>query len=169
MDLNYCLAQMSGDAERIRALVEGVHDEQARWRPNPDSWSVLEVTCHLLDEEREDFRVRLDITLHQPERKWPGIDPQGWVQARRYNEQDLAAALQAFLEEREASLAWLESLEAADWEAAYEAPWGPIRAGDLLASWVAHDLLHMRQLVELHWAYKEQQTAPYSSRYAGEW
>jgi hypothetical protein len=34
---------------------------------------------------------------------------------------------------------------------------------------VAHDLLHMRQLVELHRDYMEQQIAPYSARYAGEW
>ena len=25
-------------------------------------------------------------------------------------------------------------------------PWGRMRAGDLMASWVGHDLLHMRQL-----------------------
>jgi len=66
-------------------------------------------------------------------------------------------------------LAWLRSLDSPDWEATYEAPWGPITAGDLLASWVAHDLLHMRQLVELHWHYKEEQVEPYSTRYAGEW
>lgn len=169
MDYNYCLKQLAGDMLRIRLLAQGVDDDQARWRPDADSWSILEVICHLLDEERKDFRVRLDITLHKPDETWPGIDPAGWVTEHNYNEQVLAASLQAFQEEREASLAWLKRLEAPDWEASYEAPWGTMRAGDLLASWVAHDLLHMRQLVELHWAYNEQKVLPYSTRYAGEW
>ena len=169
MDLDYCLKQLAGDMLRIHMLVQGVDDRQARWRPDADSWSILEVICHLLDEEKKDFRVRLDITLHKPGEAWPGIDPAGWVTEYKYNKQDLAASLKAFKEEREASLAWLKRLEAPHWEAAYETPWGAMRAGDLLASWVAHDLLHMRQLVELHWAYNEQEVLPYSTRYAGEW
>lgn len=169
MDLDYCIKQLAEDAQRVRALVDGVDETQARWKPDPDSWSILEVTCHLLDEERYDFRVRLDITLHKADETWPGIDPAGWVTERGYNNQDLVTSLQEYLEEREFSLAWLRGLEGADWEATYEAPWGLITAGDLLASWVAHDLLHLRQLVELHWYYNEEQAAPYSTRYAGEW
>lgn len=169
MDLDYCKKQLADDAQRIRSLAEGVEERQARWKPDVESWSILEVLCHLLEEEQRDFRVRLDITLHRPGEPWPGIDPGGWVTEHAYNEQDLKATLQMFLEERQASLARLKSLENPNWEATYEAPWGPITAGDLLASWVAHDLLHMRQLVELHWHYKEAQVAPYSTRYAGEW
>lgn len=169
MKLGYCIKQLGDNARRVRELVEGVDEAQACWRPEAESWSILEVTCHLLDEERYDFRVRLDITLHRPQEPWLPIDPAGWVSARKYNEQDLAAALKSYLEERAASLAWLEGLEGADWEAGYEAQWGSIKAGDLLASWVAHDLLHLRQLVELHWYYKEKQVRPYRTLYAGEW
>ena len=48
-------------------------------------------------------------------------------------------------------------------------PWGKLTAGDLLASWAAHDLLHLRQLNELRYAYLIQVAAPYSVRYAGDW
>jgi hypothetical protein len=149
--------------------VEGVTDRQARWKPAVDSWSILEVARHLLDEEREDFRVRLDITLHRPQEPWPAIDPEGWVTARRYNEGDPAAALSAFLSERETSLAWLRGLAAVDWNTLYVSPFGQMAAGELLVSWVSHDLLHMRQLVELHWTYKEEQIAPFDPGYAGDW
>ena len=44
----------------IQAVLAGVDAEQARWKPDADSWSILEVVCHLVDEEREDFRTRLD-------------------------------------------------------------------------------------------------------------
>jgi hypothetical protein len=160
---------MMGNTRRIRSLVEGVPVEQARWKPAPDAWSILEVINHLWDEEKEDFRVRLDITLHHPDQPWPPIDPGGWVTARQYNQREVSEAVEGFLEERQASLAWLESLAAPDWEASYEAPFGTIRAGEIFAAWAAHDLLHMRQLVELHWGYTVRLASPYQAEYAGSW
>ena len=169
MDMDRLLSQMVEDAARVRALVEGVSEQQARWKPDPDSWSILEVVNHMLDEEREDFRVRIDYTLHRAGEPWPPIDPAGWVTEREYNQQDLDASLDRFLSEREASIVWLRALPAPDWGATFEAPWGPIAAGDIFASWVAHDLLHMRQLVELHWAFATAEMKPYRPDYAGDW
>ena len=170
MEVEQLTRRLAEGAAAIGALVQGLTDDQVRWKPDPDSWSVLEVVCHPLDEERAAFRVRLEITLHRPGEPWPGIDPGGWVTAREYNKQDLAATLAAFVQEREASLAWLRGLPPPDWAAAYAAPWGgPIRAGDLMAAWVAHDLLHTRQLVELRWALTRAELEPYSVEYAGKW
>jgi hypothetical protein len=40
----------------------------------------------------------------------------------------------------------------------------------MMAAWVAHDILHQRQLVELQWAYMTRQVVtPYQVRYAGDW
>lgn len=66
MELVEMMAQMSLQAGRIRALADGVAAAQARWRPDAESWSILEVVNHLADEEREDFRTRLDFILHRP-------------------------------------------------------------------------------------------------------
>jgi hypothetical protein len=169
MDFDQLLAQMANNAETIRSFTEGISNDRARWRPDPDSWSLLEVINHLYDEEREDFRLRLDHILYQPDRPWHAIDPQGWVTERSYNERDLAESIRNFLNERQQSLAWLQRLPEMDWEKSAEAPFGRITAGDMFAAWVAHDLLHLRQLVELHWAYTVQSVQPYSVRYAGEW
>lgn len=169
MDIDSLAVLMAENAARIRALVKGVSDQQARRKPDPASWSILEVVSHLLDEEREDFRVRLDYTLHHPGEPWPPIDPGGWVTSRSYNEKDPKATLDQFLAEREASLAWLKTLSAPEWKTTYEAPLGPISAGDLFAAWVAHDLLHMRQLVELHWQNSTAELEPFRTQYAGEW
>ena len=160
---------MSANAECIRALVSSVSVEQARWKPDPDSWSILEVINHLSDEERLDFRVRLDIILYNPGGAWPPIDPQGWVKERKYNERELASSLQSYLDERRSSLTWLVSLTNPDWEARVPTPWGSISAGDMFVAWAAHDLLAMRQLVELQYAWTAQISSPYSGEYAGEW
>ena len=169
MDSERLMQTMAANAERIQVMVGGVSQEQGRWKPDSESWSILEVISHLYDEEREDFRVRLDIILHHPDRPWPSIDPQGWVTARKYNENDLVQSLQNFLHEREASLSWLRGLAAPDWEAVYETRFGRMRAGDMFAAWVAHDLLHLRQLVELQRAYALELLASYEPDYAGPW
>ena len=169
MDFERSRQLLQQNSERIRSLIQGVQAEQARWKPDPDSWSILEVINHLLDEEREDFRVRLDIILHKPDRKMPPIDPEGWVVERRYNDRNLNESLEEFLSERKVSLEWLEKIGEPDWEASYQMSFGLIRAGDMFASWVAHDLLHMRQLVELHRAYMLGLVAPFEVAYAGPW
>ena len=169
MNLDYFTAQMVGNAESIRTLVQGVSDEQARWKPSPDSWSILEVVNHLYDEEREDFRVRLDYILHRPGQPWSSIDPEGWVTERQYNQREVEESMNSFLDARRESLDWLRGLESPNWEAAYDASFGKVTGGDMFASWVAHDLLHMRQLVGLHWSYTVTLLGEHKVDYAGTW
>ncbi|NJN44601.1 MAG: DinB family protein [Anaerolineae bacterium] len=169
MNAHSFFTQMADNAQRIRLFALGVSDEQACWKPNPDSWSILEVINHLLDEEREDFRVRLDIILHHPGKPWPPIDPQGWVTERNYNDRNLEKSLNNFLTEREKTLAWLKDLPTINLETQYTSPFGSMSAGDMFAAMVGHDLLHLRQLVELHWAYTTKILEPYQPGYAGDW
>jgi len=171
MELSVLCVRMAASAEAIRALAAGVSEEQWRWRPGSASWSILEVINHLADEEVEDFRTRVDLLLHRPGELWPPTDPAGWVTARSYNEQDPADSLRRYLSERRESLSWLGGLASPDWEVECVAPWGSkIRAGDIMASWAAHDLLHARQLIELRWAYMTRcDVGPYRADYAGEW
>ncbi len=89
--------------------------------------------------------------------------------AKRYNERQLDATLAAFAHEREASLKWLDTLQNPNWDSAAVMPWGSLSAGDMLASWLAHDLLHLRQLIELRYALAQESCSPYSVEYAGGW
>jgi hypothetical protein len=145
----------------------GMTEQQARKSPQPGKWSLLEILCHLCDEERDDFRQRLRLLLEDPRQDWPAIDPEGWVQARGYASRKLASALADFQKERAGSLAWLKGLVVPDWSQARQHPkLGEIRAGDLLAAWAAHDLLHLRQIVTTQLALLEQKARPFSLRYA---
>ena len=93
MDVRQIVARMEENAQVILHLAAGVSQEQARWRPTPDDWSLLEVINHLYDEEREDFRARVDCMLHRPDEEFTPIHPGAWVTERRYNERDLAESL----------------------------------------------------------------------------
>ena len=170
MDLDFAINRLSANAMVIAALARSAADAQARWKPSPEAWSILEVLGHLYDEEREDFRQRVDYLLHRPQAEWPPIDPQGWVTERAYNQRAPRAAVEAFIEERDRSLQWLKSLVEPNWASAKAHPAGfQVTAGDMLAAWVAHDHLHLRQLNELHWQYLATQAAEFSLEYAGGW
>lgn len=169
MDISIVSNQLKAQGEAILQFAEGLSLEQARWKPDEKSWSVLEVLNHLMDEEVLDFRRHLDHLLHTPDAPWPEIDPQGWVTVKRYNERQLDATLAAFAHEREASLKWLDTLQNPNWDSAAVMPWGSLTAGDMLASWLAHDLLHLRQLIELRYALAQESCLPYSVEYAGGW
>ena len=141
--------------------------EQALWRPAPEKWCLLEIFCHLVDEEREDFRARLALTLEDPEQPWPSIDPVAWVRQRDYTSRDLETVKAEFRRERERSLEWLHGLQDPAWDNVHvHALLGDLRAGDLLAAWVAHDALHSRQVANLRLAWVKAVAAPYSPLYA---
>lgn len=170
MDPNYFINRLELSAPLIVAMLQDMSESQLRWRPNPESWSALEVLCHLYDEEREDFRVRVDYTLHRPGEPLPPIDPPGWVTARDYQSRDVSEVVEAWLVERRTSIEWLRGLATPDWSRHCSDPHlGELRAGDFLAAWAGHDLLHLRQISEIQWAYQADQSLPYFPDYAGDW
>jgi hypothetical protein len=165
-----CARRLASNALAFRALLDGVEGAQARWKPEPGKWSLLEVVNHLADEEREDFRVRLELLLRDPSTPWSPIDPEGWASERGYNERALDASLERFLRERAASVEWLGSLAKVSRDGVHQRPGRvPLTASDLLVSWLAHDLIHLRQIVRLHYQYLTLQAGHDSPGYAGPW
>ncbi len=170
IDLEETVRVLAADAQAMRALLQTISDEQAQWKPNPDTWSMQQVMEHVYNEERIDFRKILRRMFNDPPLaagENPNPDYIPVASCRK--------ALEDFLAEREASIQWLKGLRAPDWEIANEWPFGPdgvmttFRAGDVLLSWLEHDVLHLRQMIELQHAWNEKQALPYSLSYAGGW
>lgn len=161
--------EFTNSTEIIRALLAGISQEEAQVKPTPEAWSILEVTCHLHDEEREDFRARLQNILSGQNDEFQVINPQGWIKERKYNEQNFDEMQKKFFAERVKSLEWLQGLANADWEITHTDKYGSVTAGEMFSAWVAHDNLHTRQLVELRRTHIERITQPYPLEYAGEW
>jgi len=169
MEFSILYHELQNSMEMIRALLLGITQAEARIKPNGESWSILEVVCHLYDEEREDFREHLDFILHRQSEEWHAIDPQAWVTERKYNEQSFVQMRDKLFAERKQSLAWLMEMSNSDWKTIYTSQYGTTNAGEMFACWVAHDNLHIRQLVELRRVKIEKITKPYNIEYAGEW
>lgn len=141
------------------------------WSLNDKSWSVLEVVCHLLDEEREDFRLRLKTIFDNPEAPLQAIDPEGWVVSRAYKSQNFNEVKEAFYQERRASIALLSSLSPSDksWQNAQMHPhFGKVTPIYFLNNWLAHDYLHIRQLTRIEYDYL-QRSCENALEYAGSW
>jgi hypothetical protein len=162
--------RLGANAQVFRHLVGGTPPGEARWRPSPAAWSLIEVVNHLADEEAEDFRIRVRTSLDAPDRAWDPIRPAEWVMERDYQARELEASLERFLEERRRSGVWLRTLQPIDPEATGLHPVeGPIRVTTLLHSWLAHDLLHIRQITRLRYRFLAESGGPETVGYAGDW
>jgi hypothetical protein len=150
-------------------LLRDLTQEQYLWKLSPEKWCILEIICHLYDEEREDFRTRTKHVLETPTAPFPPIDPQGWVETRSYIRQNYEDKLNDFLTEREHSIKWLQTLSNPNWDNASEHPnMGKLTAKMLLSNWLAHDYLHIRQITKLKYDYLKQLTNE-DLNYAGNW
>ena len=154
----------------LQASVIGLADDQVRWKPSSGNWSILEVVRHLGDEEVDDFRTRVMMTLKDPTKSWPPIDPEAWAEERYYNADNFDEALSRFVNERHHSTELLNQLNEPDWNNTYVHPnLGEFRAGDIFASWCAHDYLHLRQITKRRFEMIQFDAGNFNTHYAGNW
>ncbi|TXG37374.1 DinB family protein [Seonamhaeicola maritimus] len=153
----------------FKALLEGKKESEYLWRPQPNKWNLLEIVCHLVDEEILDFRARTKNTIERPSILPPPIDPEGWVKKHNYDSKDYSKTLEDFLHERKKSIGWLKTQIEGNWSNSYEHPQlGKLSAKQFLNNWLAHDYLHIRQINRYHYEYFKT-NADTSLMYAGDW
>lgn len=169
MNLQLITGRMARYPDALDALLGGLSEDEACWRQDDQSWSLVEVVDHLVDEELLDFGPRLRVVLENPADPYPEIDPEASVLARRSEEHNLDRALGRFRRLRETSVSWLRTLEGAEWDRVKsDAHIGTLTAGDLLTSWVCHDALHLRQIARvLH--HLSERDSGHDGSYAGGW
>ncbi len=74
MDYQEIVLKLRKNREVFKELLHEVPEDEYLWKTNPDQWCLLEVVCHLYDEEREDFRTRLRYVLETPQKAPPAFD-----------------------------------------------------------------------------------------------
>ena len=153
----------------FKGLFDSFEKDSALWKLAPEKWCMLEIVCHLYDEERDDFRLRTKWVMERPGEIPPPFNPLEWVESKKYMEQDYETMTKQFLEERTASISWLKSLNNPNWDHEFEHPkLGSLSAAYFLNNWVAHDLLHIRQILKLKFDYL-QSRLNHGLDYAGPW
>lgn len=167
MNLPKVISQLESQGKAIAQLVNGLSVEEIHWKPDTGSWSICEVMRHLTFEEIYDFRLHLGKILGTSPSLNLEKDSDQWHAENQKQSFDVLFA--QFSAERESTLHWLGALKNKNWDESIDFHWGNLSAGDLLSSWLAHDLLHLRQLIELRYGLALQGSTPYRIEYAGEW
>lgn len=163
------ITQLKNNKAVFENQFKGLTKAQIHWKPSPEKWNLLEILCHLHDEEVEDFRARVQHVLETPDAAMTAIDPVGWVTERNYADQVFEERLDAFLEERQKSINWLESLDNPAWKNVFHhTTLGAMSAEKFLANWLAHDLMHLRQIGRTKYLYLEHISGQ-DLTYAGNW
>src|SRR5512132_257276 len=123
-------------------------DDDARWKPAPDRFSVAEVLAHLSHSEGHCYRMRLDRFMSESLPEFEPDDAQMYLDL--YRDADPEDAFDQFEEQREANLEYLHGLPAgAGDRRALHKEHGRITLAQMLHEWTLHDLGHIRQIAEL--------------------
>lgn len=143
-----CLDLLAATPEILRGLMTGLSDEDARWKPAPDRFSIAEVLAHLSHSEGHCYRLRVDRFLAEDLPEFERDDAQMWLDQYRYAEPE--DAFDHFEDQRETNLEFLRGLEAeAGSRRARHQEAGEITLSEMLHEWALHDLGHVRQVAEL--------------------
>jgi len=161
--------KLNDNVNTYKSLLSDTSENEYLFRPDDGKWCLLEIVCHLYDEEQYDFRARVKHTLENKEDDPPEIDPQGWVKSKKYIEWNYYETLEKFLFERKKSVEWLNSLKDPEWKNEYVHPkFGGMSAEFFLSNWLAHDYLHFRQIIYTKYNFLKQKGGM-DLIYAGEW
>jgi uncharacterized damage-inducible protein DinB len=135
----------------LAALLRGLPEPWATATEGPDTWSARDIVGHLLHGEDADWIPRARIILEHGEgRPFDTFDRTAMFE--QYQNDSLDQLLAAFEEARARSLAALDMLGITPERLARRGTHpalGTVTLGQLLATWVAHDLNHIGQMVEV--------------------
>lgn len=135
----------------VRALLADLPDQWSRATEGPGTWSPFDVVGHLIHAERTNWIPRVEHLLqHGADVPFPPFDREAMFAASQGR--PLAELLGTFEAVRANSLARLDALalEEADLSRRGRHPeFGEILLKQLLATWVAHDLSHLAQIVRV--------------------
>jgi hypothetical protein len=135
----------------LRALLEGLPDEWTAAHEGPESWSPYDVVGHLIHGERTDWIPRAEMILRVGDAEpFPPFDR--FAMIRESAGKSLEELLDTFARLRAENVARLRTmaLTPADLNRRGRHPeLGLVTLGQHLATWVAHDLSHIRQIVRV--------------------
>lgn len=143
-----CLDQLEATPDILRGLMCELSDEDARWKPAPDRFSIAEVLAHLSHSEGHCYRMRIDRFLEEERPEFESDDAQMWLDL--YRDADPEDSFDHFEEQRDSNIEFLRGLEASAGERrALHKEAGEITLAQMLHEWALHDLGHIRQVAEL--------------------
>lgn len=146
-----CLSVLERTPGTLNALLRNLPGAWTTATEGPGTWSPYDVIGHLIHGERVDWMVRVRLILeHGSARPFDPVDREA-----QFHESDgnpLPVLLDEFASLRAANLTGLRPLDLQpdqlDLQGLHPAL-GPVTLRQLLATWTAHDLTHIMQIVRV--------------------
>lgn len=143
-----CLDLLEATPAILRGLMSEVSEDDARWKPAEDRFSIAEVIAHLSHSEGHCYRTRIDRFLNEERPTFEPDDAQMYLDL--YKNADPEEDFGHFEDQRETNIELLRGLPAeAGKRKALHTEAGEITLSEMLHEWALHDLGHVRQVAEL--------------------
>jgi DinB superfamily len=143
-----CLELLEATPAVLRGLISEISEDDARWKPAPDRFSIAEVLAHLSHSEGHCYRARVDRFLAEEMPEFEPDDAQ--MHLDLYRNADPEEEFGHFEDQRETNVELLRGLPAAAGNRkARHREAGEITLSQMLHEWALHDLGHIRQVAEL--------------------
>ena len=143
-----CLDLLEATPAILRGLMAEISEEDARWKPADNRFSIAEVLSHLSHSEGHCYRARLDRFLAEDRPVFEPDDAQMHLDV--YRNADPEEDFGHFEDQRETNIELLRGLpaETGDRKALHRSA-GEITLSQMLHEWALHDIGHIRQIAEL--------------------
>lgn len=140
------LEALTATPRDLARLIRPVDAEAGLWRPAPEAWCVADVVAHLAYIEAL-YLARLRRVVEQDNPYEPFIHPDASAHDLSH---PLADLFDGFDRRRTGTIEFLSGLSQRDWgRPLVHQTIGPTRLRDQVQELVAHDTVHLGQVVEL--------------------
>lgn len=148
LKLDEAITVLSGTPGTLKALFAGVPGRWLHAPEGPDRWSPFDVVGHLIHGEKTDWMPRIRIILEDGESR--AFDPfDRSAQFSRDQDANILDLLEEFQRLRTANVRELQVINIAvsdlDRTGVHPAL-GRVTLGQLISTWVVHDLDHLSQI-----------------------
>ena len=141
--------QYAAGYDEVARALEGFPAGKLTARPFRGKWSAAEIVHHLADSEMTGA-IRLRLMLAQDQTVIHAYDQDALAARLRYNERDIAPALEAFRAARSTSLQIMRKMTAKDWSRqAWHTEGGPYGTERWLELIAVHAHNHAAQIARL--------------------
>lgn len=143
----YILSGLSVTPQVYQKLLEGITDDEADRRPDPDRFTIREALAHMADWD-EIFLKRGERIRDEDIPLLPGYDEGQLAIERNYAAMPIAESLARFVTSRAALVAFFQSLTPEQWKRqGNRDEIGMIDLNDLSVMILGHDGYHAEQFI----------------------
>ena len=134
----------------LDTLLTNVPDQSWNLKPDPESWNLTEIVCHLRDVDAEVHIPRYKDLNESAAPFLEAVDADSWAEQRKYSQQNGKNALKDFFNARNDLLGIVSSLpESVAQKEIRHSIFGPTTLEEITRIAARHDRLHLQQINSL--------------------